>query len=174
MFGSGLGSMVSTLFSALIMLTRAAFGTILHDVHRKRRSAISPFFSTRSIESLEPHFQHNMRRLCDVLEEHMANANETQIRVDYLAFTTESLLNAAFGSSLGLLGDVKKAADWKDTMDAVAFGTPLVKQFPFIIPFARSLPIGLVNYISTTFARIISVHKVSLSQLMIGKSMLKG
>lgn len=59
----------------------------------------------------------------------MEHDNELDIRAAYLAYSTESVCNSAFGRSLDLLKDpeLSKARDWKRTMEAVGNITPLAK-----------------------------------------------
>ena len=87
-----------------------------------------------------------------------------EIRVDYLAYASESVCNSAFGSSLGLLHDRQKAVDWRKTMNAVGNITPLVKQFSWIVPFAINLPVSVVKVFSEDLARLFSIHRVSASR----------
>ena len=79
----------------------------------------------------------------------------------HLAYATEDVCNSAFGSSLGLFDDYKKATEWKKTIEAVASITKLVKQFPLIVPFAINLPLGLVRFLFTDLARFLAVYKVN-------------
>ena len=93
----------------------------------------------------------------------MKNDNPVDIRAGYLAYSTESVCNAAFKSSLDLLKNpnLQKAGDWKKTMEAVGNITPLVKQFTWIIPIALRLPTSVVRFFHEDLARLFFIHKVS-------------
>jgi cytochrome P450 len=58
----------------------SVFGTIPHDHHRLRRSALNPFFSKRSIAAFEPVIQSTMNQLCLALEGYVADGNPVELR----------------------------------------------------------------------------------------------
>lgn len=131
-----------------------------HDVHRKRRAAISSFFSKRSVTLCEPIFHRNIELLCASLQRHLRRGEPVDIRVDYLAFTLETIYNAAFGVPLGVISDYEQALDWKKTLDGITDVTPLVKQYSWILPLAMHLPPLITKLLSTEAAAMSRVHQV--------------
>ncbi|MCJ1395080.1 hypothetical protein MMC18_007961 [Xylographa bjoerkii] len=135
------------------------FGTVPHDLHRKRRAAISPFFSKRSVTMCEPIFHQNVELLTASLRRHMHESEPIDIRVDYLAFALENIYSAAFGVQLGVLRDYQQALDWQGALDSVTNATPLVKQFSWSLPLALQMPSSVIGVFSTEFSRLSMVHE---------------
>ena len=136
------------------------FGTIDHDTHRKRRAAISPFFSRNTISTVESMIHDKMESLCVRLAEQLANGGVAEMRKNYLALTTDTLCGHAFDRSLNLLASDQAAINWQKTIKAITLLTPLVKQFTWIIPVALKLPLRPLQMIQPDLARINALHRV--------------
>ncbi|CAD6568443.1 MAG: hypothetical protein ASARMPRED_001717 [Alectoria sarmentosa] len=135
------------------------FGTIDHEVHRKRRAAISPFFSKNTVNSAQPTIYKNMNLLGQTLRQSLANGGVVEMRKTYLAMTTDTLSDHTFGESLDLLQEDAKADEWKRTIKAVAVLTPLIKQFTWIIPLALRLPLSPLQMVVPDLARIVALRR---------------
>ena len=61
-------------------------GTIQHDLHRKRREALNPFFSKKSVQSLEPMIAKKTKLLRARIDEHFASRNPLSLSDVYFAF----------------------------------------------------------------------------------------
>lgn len=139
-----------------------ASGTILHNVHRKRRAAISPWFSKRSITMHEPCILAQVEALCETIKKQFTCNGMVELRVNFSAYTTDVVCSYVFDGSLGLLKDTKRALEWKTTISAVAALTPLIKQFPWIIPVVKSVPISVLRCCVPDLSRVIELHKVCM------------
>lgn len=64
-------------------------GTIQHDLHRKRREALNPFFSKKSVQSLGPMISAKVDLLCKRLEDHINSHNPINLSDVYFAFANE-------------------------------------------------------------------------------------
>jgi hypothetical protein len=67
----------------------SVFGTILHDVHRRRRNALAPFFSTSSLRQLEPLVQDKLSRLIAVLRRYQSTGEPIQLLPAFGALTCD-------------------------------------------------------------------------------------
>ena len=141
---------------------KTASGTILHNVHRKRRAAISPWFSKRSITMHEPCILAQVEALCETIKKQFTCNGMVELRVNFSAYTTDVVCSYVFDGSLGLLKDTKRALEWKTTISAVAALTPLIKQFPWIIPVVKSVPISVLRCCVPDLSRVIELHKVCM------------
>jgi hypothetical protein len=141
------------------------FGTIKHDVHRRRRAAINHFFSKNAINNVEPMIQEMTSRLCETFSDAAVVGNQLEMRSQYLAITTDVVCQHTFQRNLGLLQDTKRAQGWKDTIGAIAILTPLAKQFTWIIPMALKVPVALLNTVVPSLGRIVQLHRVSISDV---------
>ncbi|KAL8908998.1 MAG: hypothetical protein Q9207_000449 [Kuettlingeria erythrocarpa] len=135
------------------------FGTIDHEIHRKRRAAISPFFSKHTVTSAEPTIYENMSLLSQKLDRELTGGGNVELRKTYLAMTTDTLAEHTFQKPLGLLNCERKAEDWRRTITAVAILTPLIKQFTWVIPLVMKLPLAALRIVVPDLARIVALRR---------------
>lgn len=135
------------------------FGTISHDTHRKRRAAISNFFSKSAVASNENVIHEKIERLGARLQQQLSENGSAEMRANFLAMTTDALCSHAFGRSMDLLGDEVRSRNWHQTIKAIAILTPLIKQFPWIIPVALKLPLVLLRMTVPRLARIVALRR---------------
>lgn len=102
----------------------SAFGTVDHNIHRKRRAANSPFFSKQAIKAAEPLIQEQVKKLCDVLHKSHVDGDVVELRVSFLAFSTDTASSYVLGESKGLQDEKVKAKEWSETILAVPRLTP--------------------------------------------------
>lgn len=142
----------------------AVFGTVGHDAHRKRRSAISSFFSKKSVLSNETLIHTKVDLLCDIFEASMHKGEPINVRVPLLAYTTDFYCAHALGESgdMNLLKDMEKAQVWRDSIVGLLHLTAFVRQFHWIVPFAVELPMRVIRLVSSDLALVIQVLRVSL------------
>ncbi|KAK7697488.1 hypothetical protein SLS64_013500 [Diaporthe eres] len=137
----------------------AVFGTVGHDAHRKRRGAISSFFSKKSVTTNEPLINEKVDLLCDVFESAMHKGEVINIRVPLLAYATDFYCAHALGDSgdMNLLKDMGRAQVWRDNIVGLLHLTPIVRQFSWIVPFVVELPMWLIRLVSSDMALVIRV-----------------
>lgn len=143
----------------------AVFGTVDHNIHRGRRAAISSFFSKRAITDIEPWIHEKADQLCANFNAQQNKNGNVELRVNFLAITTDVIAAHSLNGSnphktIGLLQDEEKARDWQKTISALAFLTALVKQAPWLITFAKSLPIHLWMRFAPRLGRVVRLNKV--------------
>ncbi|KAL8826802.1 MAG: hypothetical protein Q9191_003573 [Dirinaria sp. TL-2023a] len=78
-------------------------GTIEHDIHRKRRMAILPFFSKQKIYALEPVIKSTVDNLCDKLENYVESGRPLNLRHAYQCFAADVVAEYCFAESGALL-----------------------------------------------------------------------
>ena len=64
-------------------------GSIKHDLHRKRREALNPFFSKKSVVGLESMIGQKVKQLCRLIEEHSRQQTPVNLSDVYFAFANE-------------------------------------------------------------------------------------
>ena len=64
-------------------------GSIQHDLHRKRREALNPFFSKKSVVALESVIGQKVKQLCRLMEEHSRHQIPVNLSDVYFAFANE-------------------------------------------------------------------------------------
>ena len=63
--------------------------TTSYDLHRKRRKALSPFFSKRNVLFLEPLINQKVKQLCQLISKHAAERIPVNISDAFFAFSNE-------------------------------------------------------------------------------------
>jgi cytochrome P450 len=63
--------------------------TASHDVHKKRREALGPFFSKRNVLYLEPLITEKVEQLCQVVAKHAAEKTPVNLSDVFYAFSNE-------------------------------------------------------------------------------------
>lgn len=63
--------------------------TASYDVHKKRREALSPFFSKRNVVYLEPLITEKVEQLCEVVAKHAAEKMPVNLSDIFYAFSNE-------------------------------------------------------------------------------------
>ncbi|KAJ5107841.1 cytochrome P450 [Penicillium angulare] len=140
------------------------FGTIDHDLHRKRKAAISPFFSKATVLNAEAMINQNARLLCNTIRSQITRRGFAEIRPNFLAYATDNLCEHAFSNiRLDLLKSEERARLWMDSIHAIAVVTPLAKQFPWTLPASMKLPLAALNWITPIMARIAALRKAELA-----------
>lgn len=137
----------------------SAFSTIPHDMHRMRRSAISSYFSKPSIADLEPFIHKRVELLCHTLRS-QSRKGPVDVHALFLAYANDTVCAYSFDYSMNLLEDSEIASNWKLTINAIASLTPLIKQFPWIIPVVRRIPGWFLRTILPKLERLLSLQEV--------------
>lgn len=142
------------------------FGTIHHDIHRKRRNAMGAVFSKGAAAASEDMIYSNAELLLQRVQDQIKTNGSAEMRTNFLAFSTDTLSHHCFGHNINLLVDDDKAVGWKRTIRAIAILTPLAKQFPWIIPLALKSPIAPLQMMVPDLARIVKLRRVSISRVV--------
>ncbi|KAK5999201.1 Cytochrome P450 monooxygenase hepH [Cladobotryum mycophilum] len=137
----------------------AVFGTVHHDIHRRRRTAISSLFSKAAVATSESIIHRNTNLLLKNIEKQITQTGSAELRKTYLALATDNIIDYCFDESLNLLGSDERATAWKKTIDAVACLNPVVRQFNWMIPLAMYLPLSLLEILHPDMTRIVKLRR---------------
>ncbi|KAF2467747.1 cytochrome P450 [Lindgomyces ingoldianus] len=137
------------------------FGTVDHQTHRKRRAAISGYFSKQSILQDQGIVDEKIELLCDVFSKAKREGKELNIRVPLLALGTDVFCQHTLGprGCMDLLKDWDRAATWRASIIALLHWTPVVRQFSWVMPFAVELPMWIIKAISQELALVVSIFR---------------
>ena len=83
--------------------TDMTFGTVGHNVHRRRRAAFSSFFSKASVRRLQPVIQSLIDVLCEKLSERMDTEAPVDMVYAYSALTQDVITEYCFSSPRNVL-----------------------------------------------------------------------
>ncbi|ORX95688.1 cytochrome P450 [Clohesyomyces aquaticus] len=137
------------------------FGTIDHQTHRKRRAAISGYFSKQSIMQDQGIVDEKIELLCDIFSKAKRDGKELNIRVPLLALGTDVFCQHTLGSqgSMDLLKDWDRAVTWRKSIIALLHWTPIVRQFSWVMPFAVELPMWIIKAANKELALVVSIFR---------------
>lgn len=105
-----------------------------------------------------------VEQLCDVLREFHADGDVAELRVTFLAFSTDTAFRYVFNQSMGLQNEKAKAQQWCDTMHAITGLTPIAKQFPWITQLPEKLPVSALEKLSPLVGTVARFRQVCIPQ----------
>ncbi|GAD92607.1 flavonoid 3-hydroxylase, putative [Paecilomyces variotii No. 5] len=135
------------------------FGTIDHHVHRIRKAPVASYFARGSVLQFQPTMRSRVEALSGRLLEVHRQGTIIDLRLTFLAFSTDMLCVYGFGGPMGLLDSEEKALEWLDTMNAVAVVTPFFKQFPEVLPWLFMLAPWMIKKIYPAVLPMLTLHR---------------
>ncbi|TVY45338.1 Cytochrome P450 monooxygenase [Lachnellula occidentalis] len=114
--------------------------TVRHDVHRKRREALGPFFSKRNVLHLEPLITGKLEQLCQLITKHASEKTPINLSDALFAFSNDVTNNFLFAHQTDVLADETLAATLRRNGNDLLQGININKHFPWIPDFLESLP----------------------------------
>ncbi|KAF4636899.1 hypothetical protein G7Y89_g1175 [Cudoniella acicularis] len=114
-----------------------------HDVHRKRRDALSPFFSKRNVVYLEPLIIKKVEQLCEVISKHAIEETPINLSDLFFAFSNDVVTNFLFAHQANMLADEEKAAEVRQNSSELLLGININKHFAWIPDFLEALPLSI-------------------------------
>ncbi|KAL9114326.1 MAG: hypothetical protein Q9227_001748 [Pyrenula ochraceoflavens] len=124
------------------------FETLSHDLHRKRRNAASPFFSKRSIQTLEPLLRQKTDKLISRFEKEAQEGNIINLQAAYTSLTMDVISHYCFGSSMATLDRQDYGKQWMDFFHTGVQIHPFARQFPSLFAALKDLPAWLAVRLS--------------------------
>ena len=133
--------------------------TLDHDVHRRRRNAYSGFFSKQSIRKYSSALQATTDKLCSKFREHQSRGEKINLMHAWSAFTGDVVTEYSFPSSYGLLDQPNFAPDYFELWISMVGNSHLLKQFPWLFPLMRTLPMWFVDRFVPDMAKSYKWHR---------------
>ena len=149
-------------FVRLFGITDGALATVDHDLHRLRRSAISPFFSKTNVRKLEPIIQSKAQKLLTRMQRLEQSGQPASLNFMYSAFTSDVIIEYAYGESHNYLDKEDFNADFFHMMDSIHNIGNAAKQFGWLLPIMLSIPDAITTRLDkgmAAFARFQDVSK---------------
>ncbi|KAH7327506.1 cytochrome P450 [Rhexocercosporidium sp. MPI-PUGE-AT-0058] len=149
--------------------TRGSLATIDHDHHRLRRSAINPFFSKNNVRKLEPIIQGNVSKLMHRLERLEETGEPVNLNIIFSAFTSDIIIEYAFGESQHYLDKEDFNQDFFSMMDSIHHIGAAAKQFGWLLPVVLSIPEFITTRVDrgmAAFAKMQNTCKSKIAQII--------
>jgi len=142
-------------------------GTIGHDLHKHRRTALDRFFSTQGVRKLQEVIEERIDALLNRLHEHARKSPKQDMDVMYpfSAFTSDVIREYSFAKSDHLV----EALDYgKAVTDSLLMGTHMGKPFqhmPLLPKLVMALPDSLSAALFPGFDEFIKLSKAIHKQI---------
>ncbi|CAL8576589.1 hypothetical protein XPA_002464 [Xanthoria parietina] len=138
---------------------QGTFGTVDHYIHRQRRAAVKTFVSKKTVQTVQPSICSTVELLCREFDRFAASGETFECGTFFLAWATDSVAKYLENDTYGLLENAHRRREWQETISQVVELTPLVKQFPFFMPFVLKVPGWLMGVLSPKMNRVLLMHK---------------
>lgn len=86
--------------------------TVPHDLHRRRRKPLEPFFSKQGIGALEPVLSSLTRRLCDRIDSHKGTSKVIRLNNAFYALTGDVITRICCDEHPDLIEDENFSPSW--------------------------------------------------------------
>ena len=86
--------------------------TVPHDLHRRRRKPLEPFFSKQGIEVLEPMLSSLTRRFCERVESHKGTPKVIRLDHAFYALTGDVIIRICCDEYPDLIEDENFSPLW--------------------------------------------------------------
>lgn len=136
----------------------SAFGTIPHEIHKRRRVPVASYFSKTAVYQMQEKIWSNAQHMCDVLQQNWKSQAIVSGRAMFLGWSNDTLRECSFGAKLNLMDSASAAMRFDSVFKAFAKFYPIVKQCSWIIPLALTLPAAPFWYLYEPLAIILDVH----------------
>jgi hypothetical protein len=123
----------------------SVFGTISHEKHRARRSALNPLFSQSSLRKLEPLIQDKIDRLVSVFRRYQQTGEVLPLRAAFAALTSDIIADYCFGASENYIEAPGFNAVVLETTDSLTENMHITVQFQWLPRLMDSLPDKVVE-----------------------------
>jgi cytochrome P450 len=121
------------------------FGTINHEAHRLRRSAVAPFFSSASMRKVEPLIQDKISLLISVFRRYQSTGEILHIRPAFSALTSDVITEYCFGISENYIEAKEFNAMVLETTDKLTDNMHVTVQWPRLPIWLNKLPDRIVG-----------------------------
>ena len=135
----------------------ASFGTISADVHRVRRSALSPFFSTQAVVKFYPHMQPIVDRLIARMELCAERDEEVPLFYAYRCLTVDIISEYAFAHQMRLLDRADWGRYFYSAWRSLWELSPTIRQFPFMMDAIMSMPRWMTKLINPRALEVVDL-----------------
>ncbi len=139
----------------------ATFSTADYQLHKPRRQAVAPFFSTSRIQGHAPFMQQLVDRISHRLETEYKGKNKPLVLNDvYGCLSGDIIAKLAFARSYNLIETPKWESPFTMAVNNMVTTSHFMTHFPWIIPTMNLVPDHVLMALSRTFKPIIEFRRV--------------
>lgn len=134
------------------IMNGSTFLTMQHDAHRRRRAAVSPFFSKRSIRNMDQLVRDKVERLMDRYHTDYTNGKVVNLSTGNSALALDVISSYCFGEGMQALNKPDYGKFYRDLFEETAKTNPISRQFPTFVNFVSGLPPWLNEILNPVLA----------------------
>ncbi|CAF9935225.1 MAG: hypothetical protein HETSPECPRED_009704 [Heterodermia speciosa] len=138
-------------FLAGLNLGEAHVMTVPHDLHRRRRKPLEPFFSKQGIGALEPVLSSLTRRLCDRIDSHKGTSKVIRLNNAFYALTGDVITRICCDEHPDLIEDENFSPSWPDSFKNLSLAAHVVTHFPQILIPILIAPTTLIDWLNPKY-----------------------
>ncbi|QSZ30614.1 hypothetical protein DSL72_000171 [Monilinia vaccinii-corymbosi] len=116
------------------------FLTTDHDLHRRRRKPLEPFFSRMGISRLQPMLIEVVKKLEQRLVEYKGTDKAIRLDHAFSAFSGDIISKICWEDENEFLDDASFAPEWYNVIHMIARSVPLFTGFPLLVQILGYIP----------------------------------
>ncbi|KAL8927926.1 MAG: hypothetical protein Q9172_001152, partial [Xanthocarpia lactea] len=147
----------------------SVFATVGHELHRIRRAALAPFFSTQAVQRLEPCVQSVIDKLISRLHELQGTGKVVDILHVYCALTLDIISEYSFARAYGALDRDDFGKTWYELIITSSKMSHTYKQFGWLAPTLQALPVWLVKKMDPQLTALFDFRDMLRDQILLVK-----
>ncbi|KAH8732199.1 putative P450 monooxygenase [Phaeosphaeriaceae sp. PMI808] len=133
----------------------AMFATVDHDLHRRRRAAVAPYFSQQAIRRFDPVIRDKLEIFDKILEGYHETRQPVDLNLALAAMTTDIITEYSFGISYDFLKAHEFSPGWVPLLKGASENSLLVKQMPWLLKIMKRVPLALLAKIKPEMADVV-------------------
>lgn len=138
----------------------AMLSTVGHDLHRRRRAPIAPFFSQQAIRRFDPVIRTKLSLLISRFEGFERTGEPVNFDAAFTALTTDIISEYAFGLSYGHLEMDDFNPEWPELLMGASENSHLEKQMPWLTKLMRNVPMSLLLKLKPQMGQFVVFQEV--------------
>ncbi|KAL2819598.1 cytochrome P450 [Aspergillus cavernicola] len=135
----------------------STISTLDHDLHRKRRAIVNPYFSKKAIADIEPAIDERIDVLISRLAE--AKGSTVDLACAFSAFTADVVTYHFYGSHANYIGSEDFKYGLKDALTVLLNLYNLTRFLPFPANTLKNLPLPILGLINPNFPLVVSARE---------------
>ncbi|KAK5996854.1 N-acetyltryptophan 6-hydroxylase ivoC [Cladobotryum mycophilum] len=140
-------------------MQEALLCTTDHDLHRKRRGALNPFFSKQKVRSLQPDILVVIETLMNRFEGFGRTGEPLSVTDAFAALTYDVVYDYSFGFNRGHISKPDFAPGFRNVSQRGAQIGHVGKAFPWLLSLIESLPDSIALKLEPDFAALAQAHQ---------------
>lgn len=147
-------------FSARFGTDDTFFTAPSHEVHRRLRAAVAPYFSRRKITDFEPTIRAKLRKLCAKIAEYASTGETLRLDRAWTAFTGDIVTEFCFAKAYDHLDSPGFQETFHEAMIAACKSSTMLMMFPYLWRIINILPDWLVIKLNPDMGMHVQVQQV--------------